>query len=249
ELRYLYEAFPWSKRLITRIFSFVMIFVLRPALIIAEAFAVSLYLIYAIRGKNEETHPLEYLNPIKLLALSIIVIVGLIQLKNVNFKNHWTNIFNDTISEQRTSVEQVGSYGGAILEVLFTYEVVSPTDAVLRGDTSQIIAIYFGEALIGKAGKKYFSLLVSISSCATISAMIHSGSRIIVYATRNDLITLFNRQISSHDKRFNTPINALVFQLIYCTVLTIFIPEITNIVYVPLYLTILYYGVTAIGLM
>ncbi|CAG8722188.1 1149_t:CDS:2, partial [Gigaspora rosea] len=224
ELLYLDEAFPKPKRIIAQIFSHAMIFVMRPASIVADSYATSQYILFAIRGESGD-----YLDPkgyfskdfilaariniifaaVKILALSVIIIVGLIQLHNVNLRSHWTNIFNNTVSDQRTFPEQVGSYGDAMLQVLFAYEdltdelvepnlvaksnnysvgiafilyvltnvayitVVNPEDAVIRDDPSQIIAINFGKALIGETGKRIISILIAISSCGAVAAMIY----------------------------------------------------------------------------
>ncbi|RIB09549.1 hypothetical protein C2G38_262275 [Gigaspora rosea] len=136
----------------------------RPTAIIADAYVASLYLIYAIRGENEENRPSEYLSPsgyfskdsliisfiaiaillfitayhmysrrlavriniafgvVKFLALFCIIIVGMLQLQKAYYKNHWKSIFNNTISDRRTLIKSIGSYGNAMLEVLFTYE-------------------------------------------------------------------------------------------------------------------------------
>ncbi|RIB24262.1 amino acid/polyamine transporter I [Gigaspora rosea] len=329
ELLYLDEAFPKPKRIIAQIFSHAMIFVMRPASIVADSYATSQYILFAIRGESGD-----YLDPkgyfskdfiiircisiavltiitlyhirssrlaariniifaaVKILALSVIIIVGLIQLHNVNLRSHWTNIFNNTVSDQRTFPEQVGSYGDAMLQVLFAYEgwnnvnyltdelvepnlvaksnnysvgiafilyvltnvayitVVNPEDAVIRDDPSQIIAINFGKALIGETGKRIISILIAISSCGAVAAMIYSGSRIIVYGARKDLIAC--SKFYELNERYNTPINALLFQLAYCIILTIFFPTIWNIflffITTSLYLTILYHGVSAISL-
>ncbi|CAG8624549.1 3838_t:CDS:2, partial [Gigaspora margarita] len=263
ELLYLNEAFQKPEKIIAQIF-------------IADAYATSQYILYAIRGESGD-----YLDPkgyfskdfiiircisiavltfitmyhiyssrlaahiniifaaVKISALSVIIIVGLIQLHNVNLKNHWANIFNNTVSDQRTFPEQVGSYGDAMLQVLFTYEdltdeliepklvttsniynvltniayitVVSPEDAVVR---DEIIAINFGKALIGDTGKKLISILIAISSCGAVAAMIYRyGSRIIVYGARKELIAC--QQFCELDEKFNTPKKALLFQLAY----------------------------------
>ncbi|CAG8685477.1 7583_t:CDS:2 [Gigaspora margarita] len=152
ELKYFDEAFSGSKRYFVRIFSHIMIFIMRPILIVFNACIASQYLIYAILGKNQEnqsgyfskdyviiripsliiltiiTSYHIYSNKVaarisiifavfKFLALAIIVIVGLIQLQNANFKNHWINIFENTISDNRTDSQQTGSYGDAMFEV------------------------------------------------------------------------------------------------------------------------------------
>ncbi|CAG8777340.1 817_t:CDS:2, partial [Racocetra persica] len=105
--------------------------------IIADVYAASLYFVYAIRGEDEENRPSEYLNPggyfskdflrlaaginltistVKVLAFYCMIIAGMVQLRETHFKNHWTSIFNNTISDQRTYSEQIGSYGNAMLE-------------------------------------------------------------------------------------------------------------------------------------
>ncbi|KAF0532014.1 amino acid transporter [Gigaspora margarita] len=307
ELKYFDEAFSGSKRLFVRIFSYIMIFIMRPILIVFNACIASQYLIYAILGKNQENQSGYFskgyvkfaarINAIfavfKILALTIIVIVGLIQLQNVNFKNHWINVFENT-SDNRSYSQRIGSYGYAMLETLIAYEgwsnanyladklinpqrsvrvsniysiiitiilyilvnisyitVVSPEDAVMRGDVSQIIAMYFGNTLVGETGKILISLLIVISSCGTISTLIDSGSRIIVYAVRNNLIIHRFRFLYFYDERFHTPKNALLFQLFYCMILTIFLTTNAILVttYYSLYQIILYHCAAAIGLM
>ncbi|KAF0366919.1 high-affinity methionine permease [Gigaspora margarita] len=261
ELLYLDETFPRPKRIIAQIFSHAMILVMRPASIVADSYVTSQYILFAIRGESGD-----YLDP----------------------KGYFSKDFID----QRTFPVQVGSYGDAMLQVLFAYEgwnnvnyltdelikpklvamsnnysvriafilyvltniayitVVNPEDAVVRDDPSRIIAINFGNALIGETGKRLISILIAISSCGAVAAMIYSGSRIIVYGARKELIAC--QKFYELDERFNTPKNALLFQLAYCIILTIFFPTIWNIflffITTSLYLTILYHGISAISL-
>ncbi|CAG8469756.1 6276_t:CDS:2 [Gigaspora rosea] len=191
ELQYIKETF-YRRPISIHIFSFAMIFVMRPTAIVANTYFASLYLIYAIRGKND-LNPSGYFSEdsllavriniafavVKCLALICIIIVGIVQLQKTDYKKRWTSIFNNTISDQRTLIGNIGSYGNAMLEILFTYEdalfnvayitVVNPEDFVRINDASQIDAMSFGSTLIGK---KLISILIVISSCGAASAMI-----------------------------------------------------------------------------
>ncbi|RIB23099.1 amino acid/polyamine transporter I, partial [Gigaspora rosea] len=325
ELQYIKETF-YRRPISIHIFSFAMIFVMRPTAIVANTYFASLYLIYAIRGKND-LNPSGYFSEdsliisfiaiailffitayhmysrrlavriniafavVKCLALICIIIVGIVQLQKTDYKKRWTSIFNNTISDQRTLIGNIGSYGNAMLEILFTYEgwnsanslnynlnprysqnstiysvivafslyalfnvayitVVNPEDFVRINDASQIDAMSFGSTLIGK---KLISILIVISSCGAASAMIFSGSEIIAYATKYDYITYPHSKIfCKFHYKFETPINALLFQFFYCSILIILLPQVFNIlllVHISVYPTILYYGFIVFCLM
>ncbi|CAG8761223.1 14433_t:CDS:1, partial [Dentiscutata heterogama] len=56
---------------------------------------------------------------IKFVALLLVSIIGLISLREVGHREHWNNIFNNTLSDetyQRSTLEEIGGYGNAILK-------------------------------------------------------------------------------------------------------------------------------------
>lgn len=61
----------------------------------------------------------------KTLALVVLSIIGLAFLRDNRSKDHWIGIFNNTPSDdvhERSVSEQIGCYGYAMIEVLFSYE-------------------------------------------------------------------------------------------------------------------------------
>ncbi|KAF0495978.1 amino acid transporter [Gigaspora margarita] len=171
EQKYLEETFNINK--IAHIFSFVMITIILPGAIIADTYACSKYLLYAIKGNygNEDIYfGIDYIELrfvtiallliitgynmfsnrlairinqtfaiIKILILLTISIIGLVWLKDNSSRDHWKGIFNHTPpsynntllnnnntlldkAHERSVSEQIGSYGNAMINVLFSYE-------------------------------------------------------------------------------------------------------------------------------
>ncbi|CAG8473708.1 36547_t:CDS:2 [Gigaspora margarita] len=126
ELQYIKETF-YRRPISIHVFSFAMILCVCLT-IVADTYFASLYLIYAIRGENGENRPSEYSNP--------------------------SGYFSKDSLDQRTLVENIGSYGNAMLEVYVLVNVayitvVNPEDFVRIDDASQIGAMSFGNTLIG----------------------------------------------------------------------------------------------------
>ncbi|KAF0437018.1 amino acid transporter [Gigaspora margarita] len=191
----------------------------------------------------------------KFFALLIISIIGLITLREARFKDHWKGIFNNTLSNdtyQRSALEQIGSYGNAMLKVIFSYNgwnnlnysteelnsperrmkyllmiaafitVVDPNDAI---NSKEIIAIHFGRTLFGEPGKRFISFLISVSAFGSVGAMVFMGSRIITYSAQTKFIPKVSSKLYKWNKKVDTPSNALAAQFIYCTILILIFPD------------------------
>ncbi|CAG8517661.1 43541_t:CDS:2 [Gigaspora margarita] len=208
----------------------------------------------------------------KFFALLIISIIGLITLREARFKDHWKGIFNNTLSNdtyQRSALEQIGSYGNAMLKLskLFSQSnltiqllldllmiaafitVVDPNDAI---NSNEIIAIHFGRTLFGEPGKRFISFLISISAFGSVGAMVFMGSRIITYSAQTKFIPKLSSKLYKWNKKVDTPSNALAAQFIYCTILILIFPDgkslFTFFSNMSSYITLVFYGVSAICL-
>ncbi|CAG8479907.1 16003_t:CDS:10, partial [Dentiscutata heterogama] len=278
ELRYLAEAFRHPHQVITRTFCFAMIFIIRPTAIVGDTYVCAQYLLYLIRGEGNST---EYLNPdgfftnpdfygcnnrltvyinqtfaiFKVAALFSFAIAGIIiGAQQIGEKqNQGTNVFNNgTINSNKTLVESIGSYGDAMIKVLYTYEAfimtVNPAVATSNysGDASKVIGIYFGEYIGNKIGNKLVSTFIAISSFGAV-----------VYSSIEEFIPgVFAqwglKRFTKWSFLFNTPTIALIAQFCYCAVLILFFPTGTSFFIffanISLYLTAIYYGVSAVGL-
>ncbi|CAG8537146.1 18495_t:CDS:2 [Dentiscutata erythropus] len=257
ELRYLEEAYPRPHRVIAHAFSIVMIFVIRPTAIISDSYVCAQYLLYLVRGDKNST---EYLNPdgfftnpdffeIRFISIAILFIITLYRIIIGALQNRGENFNNGTINSYEIPVESIGSYGDAMIKVLYAYEdiliniafimTVNPADATSNyiGDASKVIAIYFGED-IGNIGGDI-------------------GSRIIVYSSITEFIPeIFAewglKYFAKWSFLFNTPTKALIAQFCYCAILILFFPTGTSFFIffanTTSYLTAIYYGACAVGL-
>jgi amino acid transporter len=57
----------------------------------------------------------------------------------------------------------------------------------------------------------------------TAAVDVWSGSRVIVAAAKSDFFPKYSRELRNWNERFNTPINALLAQFIWCSILMIFV--------------------------
>ncbi|CAG8442734.1 5383_t:CDS:10, partial [Dentiscutata heterogama] len=91
------------------------------ALAVALLLIITLYHIYSNKLAININKALAL---IKFLALLIISLIGLAKLRESGFKDKWMGIFNNTPIDdepQRSVLEQIGSYGNAMLKVIFSY--------------------------------------------------------------------------------------------------------------------------------
>ncbi|CAG8633309.1 27797_t:CDS:10, partial [Racocetra persica] len=185
----------------------------------------------------------------KCTALLFISIYGLIWSRN-NGGNLWT--FNNTPSDEAYKLsitEYIGHFGDAIIMVLFSYEdltedlnspeeklkvpiisnflmnaafitVVTPHYAINSFD---VIALNFGHTLWGEPGRRFISILISLSAFGCVDSIVFMGSRAIVYAAKNGFIS---ERLSN--KKRDTPFYALLLQF---------------------YLAMLFYGFSAVCLL
>ncbi|CAG8574201.1 8986_t:CDS:2, partial [Racocetra persica] len=183
------------------IFSFVAIFAIFPGSIIADSYTSARYFLYAIRGNSDDydkiIQPIAaiimlaivmiyhifsnrlavYINQtfalIKIMALLIISIVGLV---NLSSASNWKTIFN-------THSPTLGDYSDAMIKILFAYEdfltnvafitVVDHDYFIKMTEFNESFDNAIALRFLGnnKLGIKFMSVLVAISAFGSVGSM------------------------------------------------------------------------------
>ena len=102
---------------------------------------------------------------------------------------------------------------------------VVPASIILgNNQIDETIAAEFFSELFGKNETiaRIFTFLVVLSVMGTAAVDVWSGSRVIVAAAKSDFFPKYSRQLRNWNYRFNTPVNALFAQFVWCTILMIF---------------------------
>jgi amino acid transporter len=87
----------------------------------------------------------------------------------------------------------------------------------------ETIAAEFFSQLFGgnQAITRIFTFLVVLSVTGTAAVDVWSGSRVIVAAAKSDFFPKYSRELRNWNERFNTPVNALLAQFVWCSILMI----------------------------
>ncbi|CAG8490140.1 9407_t:CDS:10 [Dentiscutata erythropus] len=189
---------------------------------------------------------------IKVFALIIISIIGLVSLREDSKKDHWKGIFNNTPSDdahERSVSEQIGSYGNAMLNVLFSYEGWNNLNYLTEELDSPEQSLKIS-AVLSVPGRIIISILISISAFGCVGSMVFMGARAIAYTAKYKFIPRISRRLYYWGA---TPVYALLLQFVYCAFLILLAPVGTS--FFPFfsdmsqYLAMVFYGVSAICLL
>jgi amino acid transporter len=89
----------------------------------------------------------------------------------------------------------------------------------------ETIAAEFFSQLFGGNTKiaRIFTFLVVLSVMGTAAVDVWSGSRVIVAAAKSDFFPKYSQELRNWNERFNTPVNALLAQFVWCSILMIIV--------------------------
>ena len=133
---------------------------------------------------------------------------------------------------------------------------VVPADLILTTKDETIAAAFFRELFGGNAVvARIFTFLVVLSVMGTAAVDVWSGSRVIVAAAKSDFFPKYSQELRTWHSYFNTPVNALFFQFIWCTFIIIFvgssftISSFTLLATFSMYSYWIFYFATGVGLL
>jgi amino acid transporter len=102
---------------------------------------------------------------------------------------------------------------------------------------------------------RIFTGLVVLSVMGTAAANVWSGSRVIVAAAKSNFFPIYSYELRSWNYHFNTPINALFLQFVWCTFIIFFVGSSFTLTSFTLFSTFamysfwIFYFATGIGLL
>src|SRR4051794_11429044 len=133
---------------------------------------------------------------------------------------------------------------------------VVPANLMLNSKDETIAAAFFRELFGGNAVvARIFTFLVVLSVMGTAAVDVWSGSRVIVAAAKSDFFPKYSQELRTWHSYFNTPVNALFAQFIWCSIIIIFvgssftISSFTLLATFSSYSYFIFYFATGIGLL
>ncbi|CAG8682665.1 22741_t:CDS:10 [Rhizophagus irregularis] len=145
--------------------------------------------------------------------------------------NGW-NSLNYSLDEFRKTEKKLifsNSISVGIVIVVSFISVV-PEDYIVKNKINETIAATFFSILFGESIEtsnntvaRIFTGLIVLSVMGTAAADIWSGSRVIVAAAKSNFFPIYSYELRSWNYYFNTPINALLAQFVWCTLIIFFV--------------------------
>ncbi|CAG8526370.1 5183_t:CDS:2 [Ambispora gerdemannii] len=173
--------------------------------------------------------------------------------------NGWNNL-NYTLDEfvdpqKKLLVSNTISVG--IVTILYLLANIAYTNVPLTqvtggSDPSEIIAGQFALNVGGLKLARALSFFVCLSAFGALAAMMWSGSRVIVAAAKANYIPIFSPWLTKWNSKTDTPINALIAQSVWCSVIILFCPyddPFQFLVVISEYTSWVFFGLSALGLL
>ncbi|CAI2192823.1 16421_t:CDS:2 [Funneliformis geosporum] len=143
---------------------------------------------------------------------------------NLNYSlNEFKNVEKELLFSNSISV--------VIVTLLYLFvniafiSVVPKEDILNNGKADQIIAATFFNKLFGgnEIIVRIFTFLIVLSVIGTAATNVWSGSRVIIATARSGFFLKYSRQLSYWHKNYDTPVNALLAQFIWCSLIILFV--------------------------
>ncbi|GBC44686.2 amino acid/polyamine transporter I [Rhizophagus irregularis DAOM 181602=DAOM 197198] len=183
--------------------------------------------------------------------------------------NGW-NSLNYSLDEfRKTEKKLIFSNSISVGIVIVVYILVNiafisvvPEDYIVKNKINETIAATFFSILFGESIEtsnntvaRIFTGLIVLSVMGTAAADIWSGSRVIVAAAKSNFFPIYSYELRSWNYYFNTPINALLAQFVWCTLIIFFVGSSFTLTSFTLFSTFsmysywIFYFATGIGLL
>jgi amino acid transporter len=146
------------------------------------------------------------------------------------------------------------------LDLLINVAFISvvPAGSIINDNTSkETIAATFFRQLFNNNDVvvRIFTGLIVLSVMGTAAANVWSGSRVIVAAAKSNFFPIYSDELRTWNESFDTPINALFTQFIWCSLIIIFVGSSFNMTSFTLFSNFsmysywIFYFATGIGLL
>ncbi|CAB4397341.1 unnamed protein product [Rhizophagus irregularis] len=227
------------KILMNYLFSFMHIFAIRPGIISAVLQSAAQYSWFTINGRRYDE-------------------AGIYRLAS-NWsvsRFNWEHPINGDTN--------ISAYSSSILLIMFSYDGWNtlnyncPQESISNNNNIvETIAATFFYRLFGKSVVvvRLFTALIVLSVIGTAAAGVWSGSKVIVAAATSDFFPKYSKELRTWNQYFNTPINALLLQFIWCSFIILFVGSSFTITSFTLFSTFsmysywIFYFATCIGLL
>ncbi|CAG8558053.1 2141_t:CDS:2 [Funneliformis caledonium] len=259
ETKYLQTAYPKPKLMMSYLFSLMFIFAIQPGIISAVLQSAALYFWYTITGSQYVKDPAT----LNFLRCAIIGIVKLI----INWETSRSN-WHEPLKVDTGIIE----YSHSILLIMFAYHGwnnlnyllvnIAYTVSLFYQKENGIITIqmktiavsFFKNLFKSDVVVRMFTLLIALFVIGTAAALVWSGSRIILAAARSNFFPVYSDQLRTWHEDYNTPVNALLVQFIWCSLIILFVGENKTITsresfkMFAIYSLLVFYLATGVGL-
>ncbi|CAI2178797.1 16363_t:CDS:2 [Funneliformis geosporum] len=144
----------------------------------------------------------------------------------------WNNL-NYSLDEFRNPEKKLilsNSISVGIVSFMYLLVNIAFISVVPKGDvldnktTNETIAVsFFNQLFRSDAIVRMFTFLIVLSVIGTAAANVWSGSRVIVAAARLKFFPIYSDQLKNWHENSNTPVNALLAQFIWCSLIILFV--------------------------
>ncbi|CAB4480804.1 amino acid transporter [Rhizophagus irregularis] len=180
--------------------------------------------------------------------------------------NGWNNL-NYSLDEFRNPEKKLrmsNSYSVGIVAILYLMVNIAfisavPPQLVIGTSTEHfnetIAADFFFMIFNSVVVSRILSFFVVLSAIGTAATSIWSGSRVIVSAAKSNFFPIFSDELESRHNTFETPVNALFTQFIWCAFLMLIVSSSVVVDVFILFTSIsmfsswIFYIITGIGLL
>ncbi|GBC02259.1 hypothetical protein RclHR1_04530001 [Rhizophagus clarus] len=180
--------------------------------------------------------------------------------------NGWNNL-NYSLDEFRNPEKKLrlsNTYSVGIVSLLYlmvniAFITAVPPQLVIGTDTEDfnetIAADFFFIIFNSETASKILSFFVVLSAIGTAATSIWSGSRVIVSAAKSNFFPIFSDELQYWHDTFDTPVNALCTQFVWCAFLILIISSsVASDVFllftsIAIFSSWIFYIITGIGLL
>ena len=163
----------------------------------------------------------------------------------------WNNItfISAEVKEPEKNIPLALFWGVVIVMVIYLlinvlYVCSIPLDEIATAP-EDVVAVVLMQNITGSLGTYIIALIILISACGSANGLIMTGARVYYQMAKDNL--LFEK-LAVINKDTNVPVNSLILQCIWSSVLIIFCGNYSELLDYVIYAALIFYVLTAIGI-
>ncbi|MBQ9246191.1 amino acid permease [bacterium] len=163
----------------------------------------------------------------------------------------WNNItfISAEVKEPERNIPLALFWGVVIVMVIYLlinilYVCSIPLNEIANAP-EDVVAVVLMQNITGKIGTYIIALIILISACGSANGLIMTGARVYYQMAKDNL--LFEK-LAVINENTNVPVNSLILQCIWSSVLILFCGNYSELLDYVIYAALIFYVLTAIGI-